>query len=277
MDTETLVDPGQVAAANLRDQSPNVNSKQSLTVRLERSQLAWAGPILVVVGRSALLIAAQAVTVFCLWLRFHSGSWNSAAKWWSVYGTLVDVGCLALIGAFVRREGLRIRDLIGRVRLRRGHDLFLGAGILVTVFPFFMLAAPLATRLLYGATPIPVFAGLAAGRTLPLWAVVYSFSIWLLIWSPTEEITYQGYALPRLEVLFQSRWKAVALVSCWWAIQHPFLPFILDWKYFLWRFLVFLPPMVVMTLLYLKIRRLPPFFLAHWSMDIIALFITLRL
>jgi hypothetical protein len=277
MDTETLVGSGHVAGVNLTDQSTNVNSKQSLTVRLERSQFAWAGPILVVVGRSALIIAAQAVTVFWLRLRFHSWSWNAAAKWWTVYGTLVDLGCLALIATFLRREGIRLRDMIGRVRLRWGHDLFLGGGILLLVFPFFMLTAPLATRLLYGATPLPAFAGLAAGRTLPLWATAYSFSIWLLIWSPTEEITYQGYALPRFEVLFRSRWKAVALVSFWWAIQHPFLPFILDWKYFLWRFLVFLPSMVVLTLLYLKIRRLPPFFLAHWSMDTIALFMTLKL
>lgn len=277
MDTETLVDPVQVAALNLTDESPNVNSKSALTVRLERGQLTWAGPMLVVVGRSALIIAAQAVTVLWLRLRFHSGSWNAAARWWSVYGTLVDLGCcLALMAAFLRREGIRLRDVIGRVRLRWGHDLFLGAGILLLVFPFFMLAAPLATRLLYGATPLPGFAGLAAGRMLPLWAVVYSFSIWLLIWSPTEEITYQGYALSRFEVLFGSRWKAVALVSFWWAIQHPFLPFILDWKYFAWRFLVFLPSMVVMTLLYLKIRRLSRFFLAHWSMGTIALFVTLN-
>jgi hypothetical protein len=234
------------------------------------------GPTLVVVGRSALIIASQALTFLWLRLRFHSGSWNSAAKWWTVYGTLVDLGCLALMAAFLRREGIRLRDLIGRVRLRWGHDLFLGAGILLLVFPFFILAAPVVTRLLYGATPLPAFTGLATGRTLPLWAVVYSFSIWLLIWSPTEEITYQGYVLSRLEVLFGSRWKAVAVVSFWWAIQHPLLPLILDWKYFAWRFLVFLPSMVVITLLYLKIRRLAPFFLAHWTMDTIALFMTLK-
>jgi len=276
VDTETLVDAAQVAALSLTDESPNVNSKSALTARLQRGQLTWTGPMLVVVGRSALIITAEAVTLFWLRLRFHSGSWNDAAEWWTVYGTLVDLGCLALMASLLCREGIRLRDLIGRVRLRWGRDVFLGSGILLLVFPFFILAAPVVSRLLYGTTPLPAFTGLAAGRVLPLWAMVYSFSIWLLIWSPTEEITYQGYALPRLEVLFGSRWKAGALVSFWWAIQHPFLPFILDWKYFAFRFLVFLPSMVVLTLLYLKIRRLPPFFLAHWSMETIALFMTLK-
>jgi hypothetical protein len=265
-----------VQTHNLADQPEDANSKSALTTRRSRGQLSWSGPLLLVVGRSVLIIAAQAVTAGWLWLRFHVWSWNAAAKWWTVYGTLVDLGCSALMAVHTRKEGIRLRDLIGPVRLRWGRDVFLGAGIVCLVFPFFILAAPVVTRLLYGATPLPAFSGLAAGRVLPLWAVVYSFSIWLLIWSPTEEMTYQGYALSRLEVLFRSRWKAIALVGFWWAIQHPFLPFILDWKYFVWRFLMFLPSMVVITLLYLKIRRLPPFFLAHWSMDTIALFMTIR-
>lgn len=274
---DTQLEPIQVAALNGSDHSlGDLNAKFALTSRLQRGQLSWTGPILVVVGRSALIIAAQAVTVCWLGLRFHSWSWNSAARWWTVYGTLVDLGCLALIAAFLRKEGIRLRDLIGRVRLRWGYDFLLGCVILLLTFPFFMLAAPVVTRLLYGAGPVPTFAGLATARVLPTWAVVYSFSVWLLIWSPTEEVTYQGYALPRLEVLFGTRWKAVALVSFWWAIQHPFLPFILDWKFFAWRLLVFLPSMPILTLLYLKIRRLPPFFLAHWSMDTIALFMTLK-
>jgi len=277
MPTEISAAPSQSAVPKPTAATEYVNSKSALALRASQGRLTWPGPLLLVVGRSVLIIAAQAVTACLLWLRSRSWSWNAAAKWWTVYGTLVDLGCLALMVAFTRKEGIRLRDLIGPVRLRWGRDVFLGAGILVLVFPFFVLAAPLVTRLVYASTPIPTFDGLAAGRVLPLWAVVYSFSIWLLIWSPTEEMTYQGYALPRLEVLFNSRWKAIALVSFWWAIQHPFLPFVLDWKFVVWRFLVFLPSMIPLMLLYLKIRRLPPFFLAHWSMDTIALFMTIKL
>jgi len=276
MESATLDFHAQSAVPTTSLPTQDLNSKSALTERLARGRLAWAGPLMLVVGRSVLIIAAQAVTACWLWLRFRSWSWDAAAKWWTVYGTLVDLGCLALMSVYTTREGIRLRDLIGRVRLRWGRDLLLGAGIFVLAFPFFILAAPVVTRLVYAGTPIPNFDGLAASRILPLWAVIYTFSIWLLIWSPTEEMTYQGYALPRLEVLFHSRWKAVALVSFFWALQHPFLPFILDWKFVLWRFLMFLPSMIVLTLLYLKVRRLPPFFLAHWAMDSIAIFMTLK-
>jgi len=276
MESATLDSPAQSAVQTISLSAQDPNSKSALTERLTRGQFTWAGPLLLVVGRTVLIIAAQAVTACWLWLRFRAWSWNAAAKWWTVYGTLVDLGCLALMKAHTRKEGIRLRDLIGRVRLRWGHDAFLGAGIFALAFPFFIVAAPLVTRLVYGSTRIPSFDGLAAGRVLPLWGVIYTFALWLPIWSPTEEMTYQGYALPRFEVLFRSRWKAIALVGFWWAIQHPFLPFVLDWRFFVWRFLMFLPSMIVMTFLYLKVRRLPPFFLAHWAMDTIAIFMTLK-
>jgi uncharacterized protein len=252
------------------------NSKSTLTLRAASGLLTWTGPLLVIMGRSVLIIGAQALVACLYWLRMRSWSWNAAAKWWTVYGTLVDAGCLALMAVYTRREGIRLGDLIGGVRLRRGRDLFAGAGCFLAVFLFFFFAAPLASWLVYRSVQPPSFAGMLTGRVLLLWGMIYSFSVWWLVWSPTEEMTYQGYALPRIEALSGSRWKAIAIVSFWWTLQHCFLPFILDWRYVAWRFFSFLPGVVVFTLIYLRIRRLPPLILAHWSMDIVALFFTLN-
>ena len=268
-DVETSVLPPQ-------NEAEDANSKLALTRRTAQSQLSWAGPWLVVTGRSVLMIAAQALVALIRWLMTHTWSWDGAAKWWTVYGTLVDIGCLMLMAAFVRKEGIRLRDLIGRVRLRWGRDLFLGLGCYLLIFPFFGVAFPAASRLVYGAPRLPMYAGTLMERALPLWAVIYSFSVWWLIWSPTEEMTYQGYALPRFEVLCKNRWMAVGIVGFWWALQHSFFPFILDWRYVAWRFLAFLPGVVVSTLVYLRLRRLPPLILAHWPMDIVAVFYTLK-
>jgi hypothetical protein len=252
------------------------NSITVLTARARGGQLAWAGPLVMVAARSFFLIAAQAVVAGLLWIQSGSWSWNAAAKWWTVYGTLVDLGCLALMRVFVRQEGIRLRDLIGRVRLRRGYDFFLGIGCYLLIFPFFALAFPLAGRIVYGRWQPHSFPGLMDARVLPLWAVVYSLSVWWMIWSPTEQMTYQGYALPRLVALFGSRSKAILLVGFWWALQHSFLPFILDWRYVAWRFLAFVPGTMVFMLVYLRLRRLPPLIVAHWPMDIAAAFFTVR-
>jgi membrane protease YdiL (CAAX protease family) len=118
--------------------------------------------------------------------------------------------------------------------------------------------------------------GLLFGRKLPLWAVIYSLSIFWLVWSPTEEMTYNGYLLPWVQALTGCKWIAILVAELWWALRHSFLPFILDWRYVVWRFLFSLPGVVAITAMYLCIRRLPPTILAHWGMDLMAVLYTLK-
>jgi hypothetical protein len=252
------------------------NSPAEIANWIISRRLTWLGPLLVVTGRSIFLILAQAVVALIFLLRGNQTPWRAAAPWWSIYGNLVDLGCLALILYFTRKEGLRLRDLVGPLRWRWGFDLFLGILLLLLVAPCFMLVAKPASLIAFG-TPQPyLYPGLLTGRVLPLWSVIYSFSVFLLIWSPTEEITYQGYSLPRIFALSRRRWVAVLFVSFWWSLQHSFIPLIPDWRYIAWRFLAFWPAMIMMTVLYLWLRRLPPLIVAHWALDTFALMITLK-
>ncbi len=252
------------------------NSREEIERRVRQGQITWTGPLIVMMGRSFFMIVAQALVASIYWLRGHPSAWNAAAPWWTVYGTLVDVGCLALMVKFTRPEGIRLRDLIGRVRLRRGYDILLGIVCFVAFMQVFGFSGALSSKLIFGTTHPSMYPGLLMARSLPFWAVIYSFSIFLLIWSPTEEMTYNGYALPRIQALTQRTWLTVLLVGFWWALQHSFIPFILDWKYVVWRFLFFLPGVLIISLIYLWIRRLPPLILAHWSMDLMAVIFTLK-
>jgi len=239
-------------------------------------QITWLGPFTVVLGRPVFFVLAQAVAAGIFVLRHDPAPWRAAAPWWTVYGNLADLGCLALMIHFTRREGLRLRDLVGRIRWRWGLDLFIGIGLLLVVFPAFDVVAKPSSLIAFGSPHPYLYPGLLAGRALPLWAMIYSLSVWLLIWTPTEEMTYQGYALPRVHGLTGRWWMAVLLVSFCWALQHSFIPVILDWHYMAWRFLAFWPAMAVMTLLYLWLRRLAPLIVTHWILDFTAVLLTLK-
>jgi hypothetical protein len=186
----------------------------------------------------------------------------------------VDIGCLALMTWLTRAEGIRLRDLLGRIRLRWGRDIFIGIGCLL-VFPFFMAGASFGSKLVYGSTQPNLYPGLLAVRSLPIWATVYSLSAWWLVWSPTEQMTYQAYVLP-------ASWRCLGVSGSpfrWWlSVDAPtqLFPLILDWHYIAWRFLAFLPGVVVFTLIYLLTRRLPPLIVAHWPMDIFAVLLTVE-
>jgi hypothetical protein len=118
---------------------------------------------------------------------------------------------------FTRGEGITLRNLIGPIRRRRGRDLFVGIGFFLLVFPLFGGSGVLSGLLLYGTLQVNVYPGLLLGRVLPAWGIAYSLSVWWMIWSPTEEMTYQAYALPRIQALSRRAWVAVVVVGFWWA------------------------------------------------------------
>jgi uncharacterized protein len=258
----------------LKDQASSPNLQDEVNQRARLRQITWLKAMTVVSGRSILAIAAQAAVACVFVLKHNPSPWQAAAPWWSVYATLIDVGCLALMARFTQAEGVRLRDLIGKVRWTR--DPFVGILCFLAIFPFFWAAAPLSSWLVWGAKHPYMYPGLLTERVLPLWAMVYSLSIWWMIWSATEEMTYQAYALPRLQALSGRAWISVLVVSFWWTLQHSFLPLILDWHYVVWRFLAFLPGVVVMTLIYHRTRRLLPLIFAHCLMDFSAMLITLK-
>lgn len=243
-------------------------------MKADTGRITWTGPLVLVVARTFLLVMAQALVAGVYALRHHPSPWLAAAPWWTIYGTLADIGCLALMAWFKRAEGIRFRDLLGTVRLRR--DVLKGLGYYLIIFPCFLGGSVLSSLAVYGSIGPNIPSGLLHDRVLPGWAVVYTLSVWWMIWSPTEEMTYQAYVLPRLETLSGRPWIAVAVVGFWWSLQHSALPLIPDWRYIVWRFLAFVPGVLAAITIYRRTRRLAPMIFAHWPMDIAAAIFTVR-
>jgi hypothetical protein len=191
-----------------------------------------------------------------------------------------DVGCLLLLRRLSRCEGIRFADLFGVDRSRLGREVLWGLAYLLVLFPVVHGGTVLASCVAFGTRQAD-FAKLAPGlqvaRRLPSWAVAYSFSIFWVLWSPTEEVTYQAYCAARLRALTGRTSVTLALVGFWWALQHSVLPLVLDWRLTVFRFLQFLPLVVIMQLLYLRTRRLPRMIVMHWPMDLLAARMTLAL
>jgi hypothetical protein len=246
------------------------NCLASIEQRFKNGLIPWKGPLLLVAARSFLLVAAQGLMALALLALHKPSPWQAAGEWWNVYGTLVDLCCVAGMIYFTRREGIRLRDLLGPVRLRWGHDIFLGLGYLLLTFPFFMGGSYVGRLMLYNSPQHDLGSAMAHVHTLPVWAVVYSLSVWWVIWSPVEEATYQAYAMPRLRALTGRTWIAFAITAFFWTAQHLALPWIPDWRLQTFRFLMFLPGIVVLMLLYMRTKRLAPLIVAHWPMDILA-------
>src|SRR5208337_2574601 len=250
------------------------NSPQEIEKRVSLGQIRWAAPLLFLPARIVFMLISQALFAGCLRLQGRASPFQAAGAWWTVWGTLVDLGCHACLFFLTRRENLRIRDLLGplpRWLVPKGIACF------ALIFPFFLVGGPLASWIVYHAWQAPIPMGEMWARQLPLWGVLYSLLIWWPIWSVTEEITYQGYLAARLTALSRHRWVTYCLVGFWWTMQHNFIPFVADLRLILYRFLAFLPGVLVFMAIYLRTRRLAPLIVAHWMMDIAAAVMTLSL
>ena len=263
------------------DEMLTSNSPAAIQQRMQATHIGWAGPLILTTARTGLILLVQVVVATAFLVHGNPSPWRAQAPWWTVYATLVDIGCLLLLSGQARREGIRLVDLFGIERSQLGGEILWGLLYFVVLFPIVAgLGSKFASWLVYGTTqltPHMLAPGLLSERQLPHWAVVYSLSVFWLVWSPTEEVIYQAYCAARLQVLTGSTWITVMLVGFWWAFQHSVFPLVFDWRLILFRFLQFLPLVVVFQLIYLRTRRLPRMVVMHWPMDLFAALLTLRL
>jgi hypothetical protein len=238
------------------------NSHDILLRRREAETLNWRGPALMLFARAVFAVGAQAVVASVFALRASPTPWHDAEPWLPVYGTLIDAGCLALLWRLTRREGIRLFDLVGFERTRLVGDLLRGLALIPASLVFIFGGTYGAGWLLYGTPSQPfVFA------RLPLPAAVYGVLVFPFIWGLTEQMTYNGYLLPRFQVLCRSTSLAIAIVAFAWSLQHSFMPLTFDAKFMTFRLISSVPNTVFQTLLYLRLRRLVPFAVAHALMD----------
>jgi len=240
----------------------NPNSYVSLAARRDAGTLTWSGPLLMLFARAAFAVAAQGIVAGVLRLRASPAPWRDAEPWLPVYGTLIDIGCLALLWWLTRREHIRLVDLVGFERTRLTRDLLLGIALIPVSLVFIFAGTYAAGWIVYGTVRQPYFLG-----GLPLLASLYGVLVWPFIWGLTEQMTYNGYLLPRFQVLSRSTGAAIAIVSFVWALQHVFMPLTFDARFMEFRLVSSLPFAVFETILYLRMRRIIPLATAHALMD----------
>lgn len=239
-----------------------LNSKSAIRERRAAGLLAWFGPAMMLFARSAFAVTAQGLVAAIYMAKGSLTPWRDAGSWLPVYGTLIDAGCIGLLCWLTRREHITPLDLTGFDGKRLGRDVLIGLALIPPSLLFILGGNSAAGLLVYGDMSAPqIFA------PLPLWPALYAVLIFPLVWGVTEQMTYNGYVLPRLQAQLGNTAFAVAVVALFWSAQHAFMPLTFDPDFMLYRLLSPIPHSLFVTLVYLRIRRIAPLATAHWLMD----------
>ena len=252
---------------------PDLSNSRVELIRLRTiGRLTWSGPALMLFARSIFSFLAQALVTGLYALQSSPEPWLNSARWFPVYATLIDAGCLVALWVLTRREGITLGDLLSFDRSRWRGDVLLGLCLIPVSLLFIFVGIKGSSYLVYGTWQSP-----ALFQRLPLAPAIYGVLVFPAIWGLTEQMTYNGYLLPRFQVLSKSTAVAVALVSLAWSLQHAFQPLRFDPNFMLYRSLAPIPFSVFITLVYLRVRRLLPLVIAHWLMNAADVLVTVLL
>jgi hypothetical protein len=171
----------------------------------------------------------------------------------------------------LRPEGLRLTDLYAWDRSRVRQDILPLLGLLFISGPVTFLPNQLLATWLFGSAEAPLALML---QPLPLWAAVFAGVLFPITIALTELPMYYGYVRPRLEVLWQQPWAAVAVAVFWHAAQHTALPLLFDWRFAAWRLGMFLPfALLVALVLRWRPSLMPYMMVVHGLMDLSMVFL----
>jgi hypothetical protein len=182
------------------------NTDDALRRRLDAGTLTWRGPALMMFARSACAVAGGCRSRLCASIVADSMArrCSMAAFVWDVNRRWMPDAALAL----TLREGIGLFDLVGLERSRLVRDMLLGIALIPISLVFILGGVYAAGWLFYGALTPPYLLG-----SLPFPAALYGVLVFPFIWGLTEQMTYNGYLVPRFQVLCRSRSLAVALVA----------------------------------------------------------------
>lgn len=192
------------------------------------------------------------------------GPVNAAARWWTVYAALVDLGTLGVLLWLLRREGRRYRPLLGAATPL--WQVALGTlAVLAATAPAVIFSAELTARA-YGDAIPPMLAIV----DVPPLADAFSVAVVPLLAELAEPVVFLAMLLPWLERRLGRTWLAATIVVAVWGAEHAFYPILLagggvDLAYSAYRVASVLPFLAIWTALYLVFgRRLLPIMAARW-------------
>ncbi len=272
--------PSNVVSVPSVPSTDQPNSSENLQIRMREGRLTWLWPLIMCFIRFPLLVIGFFLVLFVASRTGHTDV-AMLAQGITRYDLplLADMICLGLLFWLVRKENMRLRDLVCFTRKHLLRDLCIGVGLFVSLYIVLFALSAGGVYLLLSHTAFfrngQVLEALFGNTLLnPLglpWHIAITTLLLPISSALLEEMVYRGYALPRLQVLTRRKWLAVLLTASGFGVQHIAFG-LLYWPLAVFSFLLAFIPGVLLGILYLLTRqRLLPLILIHWQADLITL------
>ena len=215
--------------------------------------------------RIGLAVVFQAGVAIGFLLAGSADPWRAAADWWLAWFAAVSVINLAVLRTLLHREGKRLRDLYRPSPHGRGTDLKWVVLGLAIAGPAVVVPNLVVGNLLWGSAQMGADLSF---RPLPVMGAAILVVTFPVIHALAELPTYFGFVMPRLVASQGWRLRAVVVTALVLSTQHVVLPLLFDWRFIVWRALMFLPfALWIGFVVYRRPTTLPYLVIGHALLD----------
>ena len=219
------------------------------------SEIKNSLPYIVPLFRSALFIIGG-----LLFVAITNQSLNESTKWWPVLCILFNVITILVLVLVCKYEGSDYWDLI---HYKNGQLNFKSTLVIIILMLLIGVGGIFAFGLaIYGYIPTILI------QPIPIWIAIINTILLPVTIVFAELPLYYGYSFNRIKEKTGNKFLAMSYIVFFYALQHSFIPLLFDWKYMLFRFLSFLPLIIVLGIIYNKKRALAPLMIGHGFLDL---------
>ena len=176
----------------------------------------------------------------------------------SIYWTLIVIICnLITIGILLglcKKEKISYLELIGFKKSKIKTILLIGVCIAIIdaagAYLFEMIFKDVAAR----STEVLM-------HSIPIWLCVIDIVLLPITSTIAEEGLYLGVGINKADSIY--------LAILFYALQHCFFPIIMDVRYFIYRFIVFMPSIVFMCIYYKRKKEITPIMFEHFIVNLV--------
>ena len=212
-------------------------------------------PFIIPLFRSALFIM-----VGVLFALITKQSLEQASRWWSVICIICNIFTIALLLIICKIEGTTYKKLIG---YQKGQGNLKFTLLIVVIMLLLGVGGMYGFGfMIYGYVPVTMI------QPIPVWIAMINTILLPLTIIFAELPLYFGYALNGIEKITGNKILSIMYPMFFYALQHSFIPLLYDWKHIVFRFLSFLPLMLVLGVIYYKRRKLQPLMIGHAILDL---------
>ena len=213
-------------------------------------------------SKLALLLPIRCIAFILIFLCIHlitNKEYNELINCWSVVCSIVNILLIILLVILTRINKSNYLELINYEKGKTTKKEVLLVCLIV-------LGLGMGCMYLAGLIVYQKFPYMAPDmiKPIPLWLAIIIFFILPITTALAEDGLYLGCGVNNIN----NKYLKVIIPGFFFALQHSFIPFLLDWKFILYRFLSFLPLTIILCYIYSKKRNPLPIMIAHTLIDI---------